>query len=443
MGTLLKIQVVRYVDDQGHRVPKGTPGARRIKEKSAKWYGQYRDADRKRRRVPLCTDKAAALQMLAEIERNVVRGKVGLVDPYERHRTAPIDDHVDAYKAHLQHNEGVSPKHLKETIRRLHYVLDGCEVLKLSDLRLDALEQVLNQLAQGGARGKLEEGASARTRNLYLASARAFARWCVDSGRIEKDPLAQAPTAGDRARRRKGHHLAATGETRRKRRAMTEEELIRLLDVARSRPLREAMTIRTGKRRGQVVGNVRDGVRERLERLGRERGLIYKTMVLTGLRRGELADLRVCDLELTAPLPRIDLPADVAKNRKAARLLLREDLAAELAAWLKATGKAGVEPVFRVPAELVKILKRDLRLAGIPYRDEQGRTLDVHALRHTTATFLSRAKVPAAVAQRIMRHSDIKLTLQVYTDVQQLDEAQALISLPALPSPDGSPGSGR
>jgi integrase len=265
----------------------------------------------------------------------------------------------------------------------------------------------------------------------------------VDSGRIEKDPLAQSPAAGDRTRKRKGHHLAATGETRRKRRALTEAELIRLLEVAGQRPLREAMTIRTGRRRGQVVGRVHDGVRQRLERLGRERSLMYKTMVLTGLRRGELADLRVCDLELTAPLPRIDLPADVAKNRKAARLLLREDLAADLADWLKATGKAGIDAVFRVPAELVKILKRDLKLAGIAYRDEQGRTLDVHALRHTTATFLSRAKVPPAVTQRIMRHSDIKLTLQVYTDVQQLDEAAALVALPALTAQDDSPGSGQ
>jgi integrase len=163
---------------------------------------------------------------------------------------------------------------------------------------------------------------------------------------------------------------------------------------------------------------------------------MYKTMVLTGLRRGEVADLRVCDLELTGPMPRIDLPADVAKNRKAARLLVREDLAADLAEWLKVTGKAGIEPVFRVPIELVKILKRDLKVAEIPYRDEQGRTLDVHALRHTTATCLSRARVPPAVAQRIMRHSDIKLTLQVYTDVRLLDEAEALAALPTLPSPE-------
>jgi hypothetical protein len=32
-----------------------------------------------------------------------------------------------------------------------------------------------------------------------------------------------------------------------------------------------------------------------------------------------------------------------------------------------------------------------------------------------------------------MRHSDIKLTMEVYTDVQQLDEAEALAAMPELP----------
>src|SRR3954466_2705930 len=105
MGSLLKVWVVRYLDDEGRRVPKDTIGARAVKEKSAKWYGQYRDADDHRRRVPLCTDKGASLQMLAEIERNISRGKAGLVDPYEKHRKAPIADHVAVYESYLRNNE--------------------------------------------------------------------------------------------------------------------------------------------------------------------------------------------------------------------------------------------------------------------------------------------------------------------------------------------------
>jgi integrase len=96
--------------------------------------------------------------------------------------------------------------------------------------------------------------------------------------------------------------------------------------------------------------------------------------------------------------------------------------------------------VFRVPVELVKILKRDLAAAGIPYRDERGKTVDVHALRHTTATNLGRAKVAPRLAQKILRHSDIKLTLQVYTDEDHFDEGEALEAMPrmSLPRADGA-----
>lgn len=47
-------------------------------------------------------------------------------------------------------------------------------------------------------------------------------------------------------------------------------------------------------------------------------------------------------------------------------------------------------PVFRVPIELVKILNRDLKRAGIPKFNERGRVLDVHCLRGTFATLLSK-----------------------------------------------------
>jgi site-specific recombinase XerC len=123
--------------------------------------------------------------MLAELERGVARGRVGLVNPYEKHRTALISAHVDDYEAHLRNNEGVSPKHLRETMRRLRHVLDGCEAAQLADVRHDSVEHVLRRLAEGGVSGKLRDGTSPRTRNTYLASTRAFTRWCMESGRIE------------------------------------------------------------------------------------------------------------------------------------------------------------------------------------------------------------------------------------------------------------------
>ncbi|MFN7020705.1 MAG: tyrosine-type recombinase/integrase [Phycisphaerales bacterium] len=59
--------------------------------------------------------------------------------------------------------------------------------------------------------------------------------------------------------------------------------------------------------------------------------------------------------------------------------------------------------------------------------------MDVHALRHTFGTHLSKAGVPLRTAQAAMRHSDPSLTANVYTDPKLLDVAGAVASLPDLP----------
>src|SRR4029450_12170151 len=64
---------------------------------------------------------------------------------------------------------------------------------------------------------------------------------------------------------------------------------------------------------------------------------------------------------------------------------------------------------------------------------ERGRTLDVHALRTTFGTLLSKGGVPLRTAQAAMRHSDPSLTANVYTDPKLLDVHGALDALPRLP----------
>ena len=94
-------------------------------------------------------------------------------------------------------------------------------------------------------------------------------------------------------------------------------------------------------------------------------------------------------------------------------------------------------PLFNVPAGLVRILDRDLQLAGISKVDERGRTVDVHAFRHTFGTLLSKNGVTPRTAQAAMRHSTIDLTMNVYTDPKLLDVAGAMEALPALPLETG------
>jgi integrase len=54
-----------------------------------------------------------------------------------------------------------------------------------------------------------------------------------------------------------------------------------------------------------------------LERIWRERRLIYKTLVLTGLRKGELASLTIGQLELDGPVAYAVLHAADEKTTKA------------------------------------------------------------------------------------------------------------------------------
>src|SRR5205085_10047847 len=65
--------------------------------------------------------------------------------------------------------------------------------------------------------------------------------------------------------------------------------------------------------------------------------------------------------------------------------------------------------------------------------DDRGRTVDVHALRHTFGTLLSKGGAAPRTAQAAMRHSTIDLTMNVYTDPKLLDVHGAMDSLPAMP----------
>ena len=109
---------------------------------------------------------------------------------------------------------------------------------------------------------------------------------------------------------------------------------MRLLDVARRRPLLDRMTVYRGKRKGEVYAKLRPDVQTRLERLGQERALIYKTLVLTGLRKGELASITVGQVDLDSPMPSLVLEAADEKNREGSTIPLRADLAADLRGWL-------------------------------------------------------------------------------------------------------------
>jgi integrase len=423
-------------------------GRERIVLESPYYVAKYRDGAGVVQVAPTgCRDETAARQVLADLERRAELVRSGVMSGAEaaigRHHAAPITEHINAYITYLE-AAGCCKEHRKERRRQLRRLAAECGFATLADLDRGSMERWLAERTPGGM--------GARTRNSYLTSVIAFCNWCCEPGnhRLAINPFDRMPKANEKA------------DPRRQRRAMTEAELLQLLDVARQRPLLDALTVRRGRRKGERYAKVRPEVKERLQLVGRERALIYKTLVLTGLRKGELASVTVAQLHLDEPMPYADLDAADEKSREGNAIAIREDLAADLREWLadklrnrQAAARAAGEPiparlppdtpVFDVPDKLSKILNRDLVMAGIARRvkvggkwridkrDERGRTIDVHALRTTFGTLMSKGGIAPRTAQAAMRHSKLELTMGVYTDPKLLDVRGALDVLPALP----------
>ena len=70
----------------------------------------------------------------------------------------------------------------------------------------------------------------------------------------------------------------------------------------------------------------------------------------------------------------------------------------------------------------------------LEYQDDAGLFADFHSNRHLFITSLERAGLSPKMAQTLARHSDVRLTLGVYTHVGLHDQTAAIASLPPPPT---------
>ena len=482
----------RWTDRRGRKrtakVTTGRDGSLRVVLQCTKLTAKLRDGSGRPVKVATgCRSKDAADSILNDLQVRADKVRSGAWSAAEDstldHQATALDAHVDAYLRDLRERHGkgakrrVSVKHVVNVTHCLKRIVAGCGFTRLRHLNRPAVERWADRCEL--------DGMAARTINAHLAALTAFGNWCVEQGRIVANPFARPPKRDERADRR------------RTRRALTEDELRKLLKVARWRPLAEygrkvekiAGSAKRANKRSRrtwkrlplefadldaAVTRARHVLRKRpeyvakLERRGRERALVYKTLVLTGLRKGELAALTVGHLELDGTVPYVVLDAADEKAGRGAEIPLRGDLATDWRDWLSEVlaeaqdraraaetaipaRLAKATKLFHVPADLIRAFDRDLLAAGlarmvtdangeprIDKTDDRGRTLDVHALRHTFGSHLSRGGVAPRTAQAAMRHSAIELTMQTYTDPRLLDVAGALNVLPDLPLDDAS-----
>jgi len=105
---------------------------------------------------------------------------------------------------------------------------------------------------------------------------------------------------------------------------------------------------------------------------------------------------------------------------------------------LKAARSTGAKPTDRVFPAIPRNSRGflpDLDKAGIPREDDWGKRYCFHSLRVTFGTWLAQAGVAPRVHMELMRHTDMKLTMQFYTDPRLLDTTRAVGELPSLGLP--------
>ena len=419
-------QYAQWIGRNGRKrtasVKKGRSGTLRIQEHTQVYYAKYRDGQGDLCEVSTgCRDKQAAMIVLRNLESQVEKVKSGIISPDEdriaKHQATPLAEHFRAYLTRLEAHE-TSKGHRGNVRRSLKRIIDYCRFAALPDFNREAFERYLAY--------RRTEGASARTRNLDRASLVAFCNWCIETSRLVSNPFEGVRKANEDTDRRL------------ERRSLAVDEIDRLLAAARERPLREALTIRTGKNKGRRIANVRSEVRERLSLLGRERALIYSTLIYTGLRKSELASLTLAQAVLEDEMAYLIIRAGDEKAKRGAKLPLYPELANALRAWVHDRERRHggplprQTPLFTVPRGLDRIFNRDLKLAGIEKRDALNRVADVHCLRHTHASLLAKVGVSPTVAQKSMRHSDVRLTMGVYTHLEMDDVRQAVSLLPRI-----------
>lgn len=432
MATVRKLTFTRWVlpdptDPRRHTYVKaGTPGARKVREEGSTFYVIWKEAGRTRREATGLTDKRAANAYLGDWERARERGERGLVDPHKPHLDKPITDHLVKY---LEAVSGSSryPAYPRTIDRELRKLFRTAGVSLLRDLTADRVQTYMAGMTAGPA-----------TKNKVRTYAYSFGKWLEDNDRIPRNPVANVKTVKAKV---------TDVKVRRHRRALRPKELRVLLNAVASYPLAHATKPKGGRprkdgtpaRHKDKPASLTPETVRTLTELGRERRLIYRTAILTGLRRGELSRVRVHMLKLNRKVPHIDAPGHILKNGRPALIPVPVALATDLRGWIKDAGRTPEDTLFTMPDERSwsRIHERHMRHAGIPYRTPDGHA-DYHGLRKATNTFLrKRLKVKTArenlrLRQRFLRHAAADLATSTYDDEQLREMRPVVASLERL-----------
>lgn len=353
MVMIRKVRRVRYHDTSGRRCSPTAPGSIKSTEVSRLYYA-FGAIPHSRRPIPLAHTMAASKIKLAKILQ-------GLVSP---DKPKPMRKRLEEWKQTLA-LAGISAARQQDLAYKVSAILTAADRMHATELPSEAVRAVF--VGWDASRRRW----SVQTRTHYLKALNQFLRHAGLPAVRFKLPVPK-------------HHKVL------RRGALTLEQATRLLQGTRASP--------------RVFRGL-DGVqRERL----------YRLVLTTGLRRGEL--MRLSDRHLHGL--QIRLTPLETKNRQGAVLDLGPELATELAAlrgiWFPGTwhDRSAI------------MVAKDLEESRVTIQER----VDLHGLRHTYITWCAQ-RWGVEVTQRLARHSTSVLTLDYYTHATPDHLAQAAQSL--------------
>jgi len=342
---------IDLLDEKGRKIP------------HPRWRFEIIDWQGKRRiktGYPTKTETEKLAQRVQSQEDEIRKGYRPPPRSADKHGRRPFADVRDEYlewgNSQGGHNGGkwsYMHRHQRDVrLKKLESLL-GLEIL--SDLYgiLPRFERVLREMQAGGLSGK--------TLNHFRETLHAFCEWSVSRGYLTDNPL-------------KG------------------------LDKFNSEPLthRRVLTL--------------DEIESLLQTAPPDRGLVYEVALGTGLRAGELRALKVYDLN--RDLRAINLRPEITKNRKPGLQPLPRELFDRLVQSVE--GKEPDAPLLQITSHLCREMDKDLIAAGIPKNIIGQGKLDFHALRGTFITLLIENGGNVKEVQTLARHSDPRLTMNIY-----------------------------
>jgi integrase len=129
------------------------------------------------------------------------------------------------------------------------------------------------------------------------------------------------------------------------------------------------------------------------------RATLYLVAFRSLLRARALRELLASDCHMKDCTPWILVRSQTDKTGKERKIpIIDQSTVQALTEQVRATPKG--KPVFPIPFNIASILRKDLQEAGIPFETEDG-VVDLHALRHSGATFLAQSGVALDVIAKV------------------------------------------